>query len=362
MMRAGWLHHVTPEGCKAHALVFLSHGQLASTSLREPVAHITAADVHITSDDVIVMFHDPSLERTTNGSGLIRDQPYHGNIENIRTTKTPVQKIPTFHELCDFLMRPECMHVKVNIDIKPDNDPDRLFCLMREIVNRYSDCETALSPRIILGLWHPKFLHAALKHVPLLRRIHIGGSPSLARQYFWKHCDGFSMWFAGLVGAEGQAFLREAQGAGKDVYVWTVNRPDEMIEATRWGVKAVLTDKTEIFRDLRVAMAKDFAATRKDQVGLFFRWASWRYWMLPQFVIQTMWVANLEKRAGESFKAADDRALREAAAKVVTAAAAPHEDTSGATTVIGSPDALKPSPTDNAAVPPITASLASPAA
>lgn len=38
-------------------------------------------DVHATSDGVILMFHDPTLERTTTGEGLIRKQPWHGVIK-----------------------------------------------------------------------------------------------------------------------------------------------------------------------------------------------------------------------------------------------------------------------------------------
>jgi glycerophosphoryl diester phosphodiesterase/phosphatidylglycerol phospholipase C len=37
--------------------------------------------VHATSDGVILMFHDPTLDRTTTGTGLIRTQPWEGVIE-----------------------------------------------------------------------------------------------------------------------------------------------------------------------------------------------------------------------------------------------------------------------------------------
>ncbi|PWN41500.1 PLC-like phosphodiesterase [Ceraceosorus guamensis] len=260
------------------------------------------SDVHVTADDVIVMFHDPSLERTTDGKGNIKEQAWKGQIENVRTTAKPQQQIPTFDQVCSLLMKPENKHVKLNIDIKPDNDPDRLFRLMKRVVSSYPNYEVELGPRLILGLWHPGFIAPALEHVPSLRRIHIGGSPTVARTYFWKHCDGFSMWFASLVGAEGQAFLAQAKKENKDVFVWTVNRKDEMIEATRWGVKAILTDKTDLFQTVRVEMQRDFALTRSEEVGFFFRWASWRYWMLPQFVIQSMWIANLQTRAGSTFE------------------------------------------------------------
>lgn len=194
------------------------------------------------------------------------------------------------------------------IDVKPDNEPDRLFRLMKGVVEQYPDFETNLSSRLILGLWHPKFIPAAQEHVPTLRRIHIGGSPAKARQYFWDGCDGFSMYFASLVRAEGQEFMRDAQAAGKDIFVWTVNRPDEMVEATRWGVKAVLTDNTDLFQRLRSEMSTDFNATYARDVHPFFRWASWQYYGVPQYVLQTIWHADAEKRAGETFEAADERA------------------------------------------------------
>lgn len=77
-------------------------------------------DVHITADDVIIMFHDPSLERTTDGKGFIREQAWNGGIEHLRTMKEPRQQIPTFEQVCDLLMRPENQHVKLNVSVKAE--------------------------------------------------------------------------------------------------------------------------------------------------------------------------------------------------------------------------------------------------
>lgn len=44
-------------------------------------------------------------------------------------------------------------------------------------------------------------------------------------------------------------------------------------------------------------LTDDFASVRRDEVGLFFRWATWRYYMLPQFVMQNVWLNGIEKRA-----------------------------------------------------------------
>lgn len=330
----------------------------------------------MTADDVIVMFHDAVLGRTTNGKGKIAAQNYHGQLENVRTVHQPVQKIPTFNELCDLLMKPEYHHVKANvrrvnepdcflatgarltflnflwgqIDIKPDNDPDRLFRLMKGVVSQYDGFETILAPRIILGLWHPKFITPAIEHVPSLRRIHIGGSPALAKQYFWDACDGFSMYFASLMPAEGQDFIREVHAAGKDVMVWTVNRADEMVEATRWGVAAVLTDRTDEFKQLRREMSADFVATYHKYVGSTFRWATWRYYTLPLHVIFSLWRVNLEHRAGESFAESHRRRMATRASPALVA--------SEGTTAVGTPmiKAADADVADAAAVPAVPTS------
>lgn len=69
----------------------------------------------MTSDDELVLFHDPQLERTSDGKGLIHTQPWHGVLEHVRTTKTPHQPIPRFEEVLDILMLPANRHVKLNV-------------------------------------------------------------------------------------------------------------------------------------------------------------------------------------------------------------------------------------------------------
>lgn len=262
------------------------------------------------------MFHDPHLDRTTNGTGRIQTQKYHGVLDKLVTNKSPHQKvrsgvcdrlqshelirflhqIPTFRETIALLMRPDNMSVFLNIDVKVDNDPERLFALMHEVVSSYPDYETVLAPRLgsssprltsprykadhllptVLGLWHPKYVEPATRLIPYIRLTHIGMSPALARKYFWDACGAFSMNFSCLVGADGESFRKECKASNKDLCelsnwarlgrrvlgadlfrsadVWTVNKRAEMIEATKWGAKAILTDRTAEFLKLREQM------------------------------------------------------------------------------------------------------------
>ena len=94
--------------------------------------------------------------------------------------------------------------MKFNVDVKPQNDPARLFSLMHTIISSHENWQTALAPRILLGLWHPTFLPSAQEHLPYCRRSYIGGDPSIARKYFWKDVDAFSMWFGSLTTLDGE--------------------------------------------------------------------------------------------------------------------------------------------------------------
>ncbi|WWD19706.1 hypothetical protein CI109_104170 [Kwoniella shandongensis] len=237
------------------------------------------SDVHATSDGVVLMFHDPTLNRTTTGTGLIKDQPWKDVIEHVRTTKEPIQPIPRFDELIALLMEPQNRHVTLNIDCKMQNDPERLFPEMARIIGKYDDNATSLCPRIILGLWHPLFIPPSLKYLPQCRRYHIGFTIPVVRKYFWDHCDGFSLCFPLMMSAEGKAFLEECREKGKEVTLWTVNDEREMRVAISWGVKAVLTDRVGAFTALKkeiVANPEKLPLAGLDRFT--FPWSSWRYY------------------------------------------------------------------------------------
>lgn len=80
------------------------------------------------------MFHDPSLERTTDGTGTIKTQPWNGVIEHVRTTKKPSQQLPTFHNVCELLMREENRHVKLNVSSDPFGDSTTRSLLTRSFI------------------------------------------------------------------------------------------------------------------------------------------------------------------------------------------------------------------------------------
>ena len=123
------------------------------------------------------------------------------------------------------------------------NEPLHLFSLMHEIISAQPNWEVDLAPRILLGLWHPRFIPHAKTILPYCKRSYIGVSLPWARQYFWDSCEVFSVNFSILATREGGRFREECKRAGKKVAVWTVNEPVQMLE-----VRTVITSFRDAFR------------------------------------------------------------------------------------------------------------------
>ncbi|KAG6919741.1 hypothetical protein DXG01_001575 [Tephrocybe rancida] len=278
------------------------------------------SDVHVSKDDVVVMFHDPALERTTDSTGdsllsadrgklrvpvanpsagQIKERDWYGEkgMQHVRTVKLPKQSIPTFAETVALLMLPENQHAKFNVDVKPQNDPERLFKLMHTIISAQPEWETLLAPRILLGLWHPRFLAAAKEHLGYCRRSYIGINPQIARRYFWNDCEAFSMAFGGLTTADGYKFRQECKKAGKTLMVWTVNKPEHMMEAVRWEVDVIITDVTKTWLDMRAALQNDYEKIG-SQYGRIFLWTTPKFYTPFLLVYSKQAQKNLELIAG----------------------------------------------------------------
>jgi hypothetical protein len=98
------------------------------------------------------------------------------------------------------------------------------------------------SKQIVIGIWHPRFLPLAKKLFESYTLCFIGVSVPAARKHFLNQVDALSLNFVALANEDGQQLLRDAHRANKKMYVWTVNTPDRIQEAARWGVDAILGD------------------------------------------------------------------------------------------------------------------------
>jgi len=190
-------------------------------------------DVHATRDGVIVAFHDPTLERTTNGQGRIAD---HSLAELAHVTHPDGSSLLTLDDLLSALPQ-----TPISIDIKAPGAltgtldlierhaaVDRVVlgsfdeARVRAVRARFPEVQTTLTRREVIHLLtrssHPVPGH----HGPLLAAVPVRAGPIPV-----------------LTGR----FLARAHRHGIPVHVWTVNDPSQMATLRAAGVDGLITDR-----------------------------------------------------------------------------------------------------------------------
>lgn len=179
-------------------------------------------------DNHLMVFHDERLERTTNGSGALRDHSY----EALRLLDAGKgEHIPTLEEVCNLLDG----RAGLNIEIK---GPDAAAPVMATI--------NALTA---VGRDKETFLLSAFSH-SVLRKIH-RLDPDLKLGVLSAGAVSEDLRFAVELGAfsihphretVSQPFVSQARAAGLAVYVYTVNDPQEILRMRDLGVDGIFTD------------------------------------------------------------------------------------------------------------------------
>jgi glycerophosphoryl diester phosphodiesterase len=201
-------------------------------------AHMVELDVQLTRDGEVVVMHDWTLARTTNGRGRVSSR----TIEEIRRLDAgtwfgrdwAAERVPTLREVLDAVRLP------VNVELKARGD-DGLEARALDVVR-----DAGAHGRVIFSSFDPGSLVR-------LRRL----SEAAEVAVLWSHRRiAPALRLAGRVGATAvhirkdataPAEVRAALGAGLHVRAWTVNDPAESRRLAAFGVGGVFTDFPERF-------------------------------------------------------------------------------------------------------------------
>jgi glycerophosphoryl diester phosphodiesterase len=209
--------------------------------------HFVETDVHVTSDGVLLAFHDDHLDRVTDREGAIGDLPY---AEVRRARVDGREPIPRLDELLDAF--PD---VRVNIDAKHDAavEPlaatiEQLGAIDRVCVASFSDARVArlrrrLGPRLCTSF--------GSRSVARLRAASLG----MPAGRFFDDCAQVPTGRGRLVLVDDR-FVRAAHRRRLAVHVWTIDDAAEMERLLDLGVDGIMTD--------RPAMLKEVLARREQ--------------------------------------------------------------------------------------------------
>jgi glycerophosphoryl diester phosphodiesterase len=207
-------------------------------------------DVHLTRDGVLVAFHDRLLDRVTDGAGSI-DQLDATQVAALSVGGR--ERVPTLTSLLTDFPR-----ARFNIDLKTDAAVAPLAELVRGpwadrvLVGSFSgrrlrrfrrlagpSVATSASPgEVVAYVVLPG--RAAKLATRVVARV-LGGGPPDALQVPRR---------AGRVVVASPRLVDRAHRAGLPVHVWTVDDPEEMRQLLDRGVDGLMTDRTDILRDV----------------------------------------------------------------------------------------------------------------
>ncbi|CAF9907078.1 MAG: hypothetical protein ALECFALPRED_003059 [Alectoria fallacina] len=214
-------------------------------------AHAMETDTHLTKDDVVVLSHDATLKRCFGKDEKIIDCTWE-YISHQRTLAAPHEPMPRLQDLLEFLASPGLENVWLLLDIKLDNDANKIMRLIAETIQAVPP--NPLKPwnqRIVLGCWAVKFLPLCAEYLPTFPITHIGFSIPYARKFLSVPNVSFNMLQKTLIlPFFGARFIRDVKAKGRPLFIWTVNEEDMM----RWGISkeldGVITDDPKRFLEV----------------------------------------------------------------------------------------------------------------
>ncbi len=201
-------------------------------------------DVHATSDGVVVVHHDPVLDRTTDMIGVVAQLPWRVVSAAKIGGREPVSRLEDLlEELPDALLN---IDVKAERAIQPLIDTlKRMNAFGRVCVASFSESRlervrrtagdgllTSMGTRAIARLW----ASGRLPTFVLARRGHQRIAQVPARQ--------------GRLTIVDKRLIMASRRRGIEVHVWTIDEPEQMRELIDLGVDGIMTDRPGVLRDV----------------------------------------------------------------------------------------------------------------
>lgn len=204
-------------------------------------------DARLTRDGKIVIMHDATVDRTTNGHGKVRDLSFAEILSLDAGSKKGVifenERIPVLEQVLDELGRKLLLNIEL---CNYDEGDDRMLANQTvDLIEKYKLEDTVIvssfrfnnlvyikdrNPNISCGLI------AKQGFMGIFSRNFLNHSVSVdALHPYYKDVN--------------QNMIHKEQLCGRQVRAWTVNSPTDIINLSQMGINAIFTDDPLIARD-----------------------------------------------------------------------------------------------------------------
>jgi glycerophosphoryl diester phosphodiesterase len=198
-------------------------------------------DVHLTRDNQLAVIHDPTVDRTTNGTGAVRDF----TMDELRALDARAEHdhwpeptpVPSLQEA--FLALTDMPHIEV--EIKKDT-PENLNTVVQLVLETMAS--VGRTEGIVLTSFDPIALELAMRYAPEQPRGHMG---DWTQETTWENAARFQVSKVGInLGHATPEIIARAQAAGYCTVAWPCNDIEGVEKTKSCRFDQVCTDNPSV--------------------------------------------------------------------------------------------------------------------
>ena len=202
-------------------------------------ADVVELDVNLTADGHVVVIHDSTVNRTTDGTGRVASLTLEaiqkldaGSWYNEKFAGT---KVPLLEEVFGIIGKDKM----INIELKGFSaQRGGLVTKVCELIKRHNN-----QSQILFSSFFPSSLNVAAQSLPEVPRGLLAMSGFLG---LWARSFGFMFGdYQALhphISSTSREQMQRAHRLKRRVHVWTANTPEEISRLKDWGVDGIITD------------------------------------------------------------------------------------------------------------------------
>jgi glycerophosphoryl diester phosphodiesterase len=205
-------------------------------------------DVKLSSDGQVVVIHDATVDRTTNGKGRVRDLPLADlkklDAGSFFSEQFTGEKIPTLDEVFESVGK----RTFINVELTNYNTPgDMLVETVCMLVKKHN-----MQKRVLFSSFFASNLSKARSYLPGVPRglLALDGLLGVWARSFGFVFGKYDALHPHLNDMSQQQSLR-VHRLNRRVHVWTVNSEADMRRLFNWGVDGIFTDDPRLALSVR---------------------------------------------------------------------------------------------------------------
>lgn len=201
------------------------------------------SDVHITKDGQLVIFHDASVERTTSGTGFIKDKTMEEMLQlDIGAWKSPEfagQHVWTLGQLLDF-----CKETKLLLNMELKNYEVFYEGLEKMVIDEI--CARQMQDQVFLSSFNHISMKACKEINTEIKTGLLYDKPLLDIEKYIEHSNADNMHPRYMLLQYQPELVDLYHSHGMDVNTWTVNDEDNIKDMINRGVDLIISNEADL--------------------------------------------------------------------------------------------------------------------